>query len=273
MLYARHHPPAWRNDAEAERFLSDAWDILTGLHPDENVVYERIFNRNGQALLLYRKRRYAEAIEHLEECIHQLKQTRFRGGVHHTVLLNNVGRVYAAAGKVELAEERLREAVDLDPGFAEYRYDLAVFYWQNQRWKEAVDALDEASKCSPVIAEIPALRGYISLSQGDYAAALRTYEQAHAADPTTPDFALGAAHASAEMGNYVAAKNWLAKLKIDSLDATQREQMELLQIEVDANGPNALSRASIVHRLRQLQSRYPHSEVIRENLKQLSQEL
>lgn len=58
MLYARHHPRALMDSDIAENHLKIAWDKLQEEPSSPSVDYERVFNRNGLALLLFRKKEY-----------------------------------------------------------------------------------------------------------------------------------------------------------------------------------------------------------------------
>lgn len=270
MLYARHHPMALRSDATATELLEEAWEVLRDLDAsDEHVFYERVFNRNGIALILYRQKRYDEAIQLLEFAIKGLNATRFGRGVHHTVLANNLGRVYAAAGDPVRAEPYLRSAIDLDPMFAEYWFDLASFYADENRFAEAIRAATVAESRSTSIADIPALLGYLAGQTGDHDGAVQAYRRAWEVEPGHVQSALGIAHHLCELGRYAEAHTWFARLRKLALSADQRETFDLLVLEADLNAQPPLAGPELVRRVDELAARYPDSTTVQENRKLL----
>jgi tetratricopeptide (TPR) repeat protein len=266
MLYARHHPMALRNDETAAALLEEAWEVLRDLDAsDEHVFYERVFNRNGIALILYRQKRYDEAISLLEVAIKGLSETRFGRGVHHTVLANNLGRVYAAAGDPVRAERYLRSAIDIDPMFAEYWFDLASFYADEGRIAEAIEAATIAESRSTSIADIPALLGYIVGRTGDHEGAVDAYQRAWDVEPGHVQAALGIAHHLCELGRYPEAQPWFARLHSLTLSSDQRETLDLLILEADLNAQPPLAGAELVRRVDELAARYPDSATVQGN--------
>lgn len=265
MLYARHHPLAMRNQETAKALLSDAWEILSNLETTEDVTYERMFNRNGYALILYRERQYDQAAALLEGCTQCIDKTRFQHSVHHTVLLNNLGRIYAAMNRSEDAERVLRACVSLDPDFAEYWFDLATFYSDVGRLADAVEAAQEAERCSTSIADVPALLGYLDSLVGLQEHAAKNYIRAWDIEPR-PEFALEAARAWSEIDDYVQVQHWLDRATQSGLlTLEQQETFDVLRLETELqDAGNDLERL-VRERLTVLATKYPHSEVIREN--------
>lgn len=265
MLYARHHPVGLRNQEKAKSLLKSAWETLLELDTSEEIIYERIFNRNGYALILYREKKYKEAANLLEESVKKINETKFQSGVHHTVLLNNLGRIYAAMGRSEEAERTLLKCVDLDPKFAEYWFDLATFYADIDRLSDAIDAAREAEKCSSTIADIPALLGYISLLADEPKNAIDYYIKAWNIEPRS-EFALSAAQAWSEFDDYSEVKYWLKLAYQSGISEEQSETFDILQLEVDLQDIGDNAREIAIERLTVLAAKYPNSEVIRDNL-------
>jgi Flp pilus assembly protein TadD len=58
-------------------------------------------------------------------------------------LLNLEGRLAALQGADDLAEEKLRSAVDSDPGFSSFSADLARFLADRDRQDEALDVIEK----------------------------------------------------------------------------------------------------------------------------------
>ncbi|PTQ55322.1 MAG: TPR repeat [Candidatus Carbobacillus altaicus] len=270
MLYARHHPLALKSDLTAEQLLNEAWDILINLDEEtEQVIYEQIFNRNGIALIYYRRGDYETASKILEAAIAKLQLTTFRDGLHNTVLLNNLGRVYSASGEYNKAEKYLKAAIELDPKFAEYWTDLAFLYLEIDKIEDALFAAHQAEKCSSTISEIPELIGYLLNKKGDYAKAANAYVRAWQCEPLRSDIALGAAYNFCEAGLYNEAKEWIDKVDVYKLTADQQETMDLLILELKLNRGEIDDKHSLKQELEILLAKYPHSEAIHENLEKL----
>lgn len=54
MLCARHNPRSLIDLVAAEKYLELGWRKLEELEPSSQISYEKVFNRNGMALLLFR---------------------------------------------------------------------------------------------------------------------------------------------------------------------------------------------------------------------------
>lgn len=80
-------------------------------------------------------------------------------------LINLNGRLAARNGEDELAEEKLRSAVERDPSFAAFAMDLAKFLAARNRQAEAVGVLDEALKHGKYMDDLKRLRTEIGALQ------------------------------------------------------------------------------------------------------------
>lgn len=269
MLYARHHPVSFRNDKMAEDLINESWDILNEIEENEHVYYEKIFNRNGIGLIYFRRGEFEVAAELLEEAIDKIEQSSFHKGVHHTVLLNNLGRVYSAYGQNTLAENYLKKVVVLDPNFAEYWLDLAQFYLDNNNFDEAINATVHAEKCSDSISEIYELRAYISNKKGSFLEAVDAYKQAWVINPSKGGNLLGALLNLCEANHYNEAQQLIDILETASFNETERETYELLKLEVEMNKDETYDKLKFIKKLESLLKKYPDSEEINENLRAL----
>jgi len=261
MMFARHHVSGRLDDQTAGRYLQEAHEILTGLEPTEAVVYETVFNRNGYALLLFRWRRYDEAALLLENGIATLNETQWSRQLHQTVLLNNLGRVYAAMGRPAEAERTLRKAAFLDPLFAEYWQDLASFLCDRERLADAFEAARRARSLDPAIIGVHELYAFIAERLG------RTEE---AVDGYSAAWALGAEQAGLALLRVLSDSGRHAQVletwrrAAASLELSEdRAEAELIGIEAESfTDPNT----DVVRKLLALQERYPDSEIVMENL-------
>lgn len=205
MLYARHHYRALRDDAKAKEYLEHGWNILNGLENTKQVQYEKVFNRNGIALLYYRNKQENEAIKVESDGIQILEELGFHGELHQTVLISNLARVYESRGDFELAEVNFRRAIGLDPNFAEFHQDLASFLVDRGRIEEALKECITAIELDPGLLNAYRLAGYILLEQKDYLQARKYYEKAFLLN--NPESAIDAMRASYYAEDYT----WIIK--------------------------------------------------------------
>ncbi|WP_181440296.1 tetratricopeptide repeat protein [Curtobacterium sp. MCLR17_042] len=260
MLAARHHPQALRDHGLAKRHLEQAWERLKLEPESEQVLYERVFNRNGLALLLFREGRLQDAAVMLERGIKFIEVSRFGQKVHHTVLLSNLGRVYAAAGEDGDAERCLRRAVELDPKFAEYWQDLAGFLADHGNLHEAIQTASQAVLLDPSIPEAHRLLGYLHMLAEDAHAARDAYEvAARLGDATALLDMLRASNAARTYSWTLAQRPWVDG---EPQLLNGRAETELLYIEAEIqldplfDGRRALS---------ELKTRYPDDELVDQN--------
>lgn len=261
MMYARHHDGSRRDAGRAESYLQDAYHVLNGLPDTKAAQYERIFNRNGYALLLFRSGRFEEAAELLRWGIDALSATRWHRQVHHTVLLNNLGRVYAAMGQWQEAEVSLTSAVHLDPLFAEYHQDLASVLCDMGKFEEASLAAKRARDLDPAIPEVHEMCGYTFLELNDVSQALAAYQVAWELGSKSGGLAL--LRVLSERDDYVAVAE-MADAVIDAQTASEdRVEAELIAIEARSFlGP----KMDLCRSLEELANRYPDSPLLAENL-------
>ena len=283
MLATRHHPRIWRDADRAERLLDRGWQILSRLPEDTDAQYERALNRNGMALVLFRRGQAEAAAALLDNTLAGLPEsppTRNGGNnepdvdVHRSVLQNNLGRVCATLPDRELqAEQALRAATDIDPGFAEFWLDLVTFLSERGRLAEAEDAARMACQTSTAIAAAPALVGYLRSLAGDHHAAATNYARAAEMDPGRTEFLLAAAREACAAEDHPATRTWLARLRPTELSADEAAEAELLGLEVDLNDGPPPQPARVAASLEALAARYPDSQLVAENLAAIRQSL
>jgi len=86
-------------------------------------------------------------------------------------------------GRTSEAEQRLREAIALDPGYSKAHLYLGILAHRSHRLDEAVHLLERAAALAPTDAETYAALGAAQGARGDAAAALRSFETALRLDP------------------------------------------------------------------------------------------
>ncbi len=87
MLYARHHPPVLRSLDRTAEHLEHGYAVLDRVPADDtrDLTFHKVFNRNGYALVEFRRGRVEEAIDHLTQGIARLRNGSAVHHMHQTV--------------------------------------------------------------------------------------------------------------------------------------------------------------------------------------------
>jgi predicted Zn finger-like uncharacterized protein len=113
-----------------------------------------------------------------------------------------LGLILKGAGKAPEALEAWKQAVKLDPGYADAWEAMGQVYLDAGRYKDATAAFEAALKADPARAGVHALIGDAQSQAGRWNQAIASYGAALKADPNLPGvyYRLGRAHS--EMGQY-----------------------------------------------------------------------
>jgi tetratricopeptide (TPR) repeat protein len=264
MLYARHHPSYFLSLEKAERLLQEAYQVLSEFDPEEKeVTFQKVFNRNGYALILFRRGEIAKAIRLLQQGIQTLTQYKdAKAALHQSVLVYNLAQCYMKAREFERAIEQFRRLIDLDPYYPENHLEMARCLIEMEKWSTAIEHLQQAKRLDPYIAETYSLLGYVYLQLDQLQQSQHYYEQAyqlslHAVD-TTYDYA----YTLSESDQY--DKSWQVLKRLDmTIDNPELlEDVWSLQAECLCN-LNQPDRALQV--LQEGLQMLPHSAKIKEN--------
>lgn len=257
MLQARHNPRALLDMEGAEKNLQIAWDRLQDCETGPSVEYERVFNRNGLALLLFRAGDFAGARRLLEDGISVLRKSPYAGQIHHTVLTSNLARVASSAGDARESEGLFRAAIEMDPMFAEYHQDLAAFLGDEGRYDEAVTEAEHAIRLDPSMSEAYRLLGYLLMQTG---AALRARDVYSRAAALGDDAALlDMLRASYEAGTPEYTVGCAERVARAELDTRSRAEAELLIAQAGVEMDPGRDVGSV---LKDLQDRFPDDELV-----------
>ncbi len=101
----------------------------------------------------------------------------------------NLADIHARMGRLADAENELRQAMRLDPGFVPARVNLADLYRATRREAEAEALLREAIGIEPRSAEAHHALGLLKVRTGDRPGALAALAKAAALAPTVPRYA------------------------------------------------------------------------------------
>jgi len=192
MLYLRHHQGIWRDRCRAEALLEEAFQ--TTLKYDVN-PFLRIFNRNGFALILFRKGEIDEAISLLQSAVKALKKIPSKKALMHTsVIIYNIAQCYAAKGMRSKAIEQLNALLEIDPYYPEYHMELAANYMADEHYDLACQCLDAALAVDRSIVEAYAQKGFCQMHMKRFAKGYKSYMQAYRLAPHDANFLYGAAY-------------------------------------------------------------------------------
>jgi Tfp pilus assembly protein PilF len=257
MLYVRHHPPALRDLALAERMLAINLDAGTG--PTEFAL-----RHNALAVVRMSAGRHREALADMHAAL-DLLGTDPEHADARAMLLNNLGRLCLAAGAPADAERALREATELAPNLPDYWLDLAHHLAWHDQPEAALEAARRADELTAAVAEIPALIGFLLANAGAPAEAAEAYLRAasQAADPT--DWLLDAARQFREADDYPAAAHALWRVPPLPPEDTRAADFALLDAAVTGN-LNGWQPATMLAALESLAQRFPASPVVAANL-------
>ncbi|WP_410976892.1 tetratricopeptide repeat protein [Bacillus cereus] len=185
MLYIRHHPRAFIDISKTEQFLDTAYKLLTDKNFQHNTKeFSAVFNRNGYALVLFRKKKIKEAIKLLTEKINTLNtiihNEKYNYGVlHKSVLMYNLAQCYNSIGDIEKTIETYNEVIKIDPNDPDYRYELIRILFMNEKYKEAHSMLLEIEKENLEELSIhQSLKGYYYLVIGEFTKAQKLFKEA-----------------------------------------------------------------------------------------------
>lgn len=167
-----------RSDYDDNNYLPaiQKLEILLKQHPDYLRAWDRI------ALCYEALGRNDEAIEHYRKALSLGHEQRSRWPWPAL----NLGSLLIQLGRFEEAEQYLRLAVELDPGFAQSRYKLGLALEKLERWEPSAVELKEAARLDPGFPDPHWALGRVLRRTGDRegaAAAVARYKELKDAQP------------------------------------------------------------------------------------------
>ncbi|WP_412749705.1 tetratricopeptide repeat protein [Krasilnikovia sp. M28-CT-15] len=267
MLYVRHHPVALRSLEHAEQLLT------TGPEPaefdGEDAVLDFALRRNALALVHMRMGDLDQAAADMSAALEILGPGP--GNAHaRAILMNNLGRLRIAAGRpADEVEAALRTATELDPNLPEYWLDLAFHLARSGAADDAMAAARRADELTNIIAEIPALIGYLLASSAKHTDAAHEYLRAAARATDATDHLLEAARQFSAADDYRLAAAALGRVAPVPDTDERAADLALLRLETTAN-LDGWSPEQLAERLQVLSARFPESELVASNVAAMS---
>lgn len=236
MLYARHHPAGLRDLDRSAQFLDTAYALIQDLDPEtragEDVRFDEVFNRNGYALVLFRRGQVDEAIDLLEWGIGSLAQTGPKVSIHRTVLIYNLAQCFKQLGRIDEAVATYQRLLAVDPFMAEYHLEAAKCYALGGNLPQAVECCRDAIEIDPTLAVAWSLLGLYLSQNGDRSDAADAYLEAHRNDAGALKPLLDAAHCYLLAGDLEHAGDVLRSATPEPGEPNLYERFALLNAEL-----------------------------------------
>jgi len=233
MLHCRFLPE--RDFPLAEDYLRKAMDTLDHVTLSEaEKHYLAVFILNGVAFIRFQQGRLDDAVnlcqEGFERLDRHLRDSEYR--LHRSVLLYNIGQVYAATRAFDKALQYYSAAMELDPRYSEYYNDRGSVYLKMGRLDEAVADFHEAIRLSAPYFEVWTNLGQTLRKLGRHAEAVEAYAQALDIEPDAALARIGRAQSQEALGRFDAALvDYDAALERDPRDARLLSNRAVLLFE------------------------------------------
>jgi tetratricopeptide (TPR) repeat protein len=201
MLYARYLPE--RDFARAEALLDQGLEELARADiAEEDRHFQRVFNRNGLAMIRHFQGRFQEAIDlcrtGYEELDRHLGPDQHK--LHRSVLLYNIAQVHGAARADEEAIRYYSAAVEMDPGYSEYYNERGSIRLRRGELEAALEDYRRAIALSPPYYEVFANLGQCCRLLGRMEEAVSAYSRSLDLKPDQVVSLLGRAEAHEALG-------------------------------------------------------------------------
>lgn len=262
MLYTRHHPKYLQSTTKAEELLQEAY-----LHCKEK-SFHKTFNRNGYALILFRKGNVEEAIKILKDGIASLKENNSEepdSKLHESVLVYNLAQCYVAQNNIDLAHKTFKKLLALNPNYPENNLEYAKFLMNQKEFSSALKYLNIAEKLNPSIPELYSLIGLYYLEFGENIRnAKKYYELAYTTSSNETSYLYDFCYSLNLLEEYEQSLNYITLSRIEEVWKNEKLFIDLGIIRVEALlNINAFNEAK--ETISFLQRKYPINENLKKN--------
>ncbi|QXB87624.1 tetratricopeptide repeat protein (plasmid) [Acinetobacter lwoffii] len=190
MLYVRLHSKELLDVEKSKNLLNEAYELMlnstiTEENDDfEKLTFEKIFNRNGYALILFKEGKLLDAKLQILECLDNIN--KYHGddinnkiNIHKSVLLYNLAQCYEKLGMIDDAISTFKILLELDPNMDEYYLDLSRCYGVSEQVENAIFACETATKIEPYNYQNWAMLAYWQNHMGHYDKSSNSYLKAY----------------------------------------------------------------------------------------------
>jgi len=208
MLFARYKQP--RDLTKGEEYLNRGLAVIEHANiPEGERHFQRVFNRNGLAMIRSFQGRHQEALDLCWQGIEELNE--YLGAdqhrLHRSILNYNIAQVYVATGRYQDALQYFSTAMQMDPNYSEYYNERGNIYLRLGHLDEALADYLRAIELSPPYFEVFTNLGQCYRRMGRMAEAVEAYSWALDLEPGHVLALLGRANAYEAQGE---AENALA---------------------------------------------------------------
>jgi tetratricopeptide (TPR) repeat protein len=185
MLYTRHLE-ADRHDQRLARTWSNIAIALTQAITDpKERAFQEVFQRNGLALIANHDGAPDEALHLVDRGIDHLDRELDAGdhALHRSVLRHNRAMLHLAAGRLTESLADLDAVIEVDPNYAEYRFDRGNLLRRMGHPRQALENYEASLRLSPPFPEVYYNRGDTRLELGDEDGALADFSYVLELDP------------------------------------------------------------------------------------------
>lgn len=272
MLCIRHHTPTFRDVDQGERYLEEAFELLTEADPhdqDEDLSFRKVFNRNGHALVLFKRKRVRDALAQLERGIARLMELSGDAvALHLSVLTYNKMLCHRALGDAARERACFRELMELDPQYPYYRLDYANSLAAHGCYEEAIEAAEQAQVIDPFLAESHAVIGRCHRALQRLGRAEESFRRAHELDPLDPYYLCNLGSLWNERNDHQRTYDALQAADVDAWDDASYESAVCLRAESSVMVHQTTDEALAI--LECSLQRRGSSEILRRNLELIS---
>lgn len=188
MLYARMHSQELQNIEKSEYLLNQAYDEITSsdeyLNNISSAIFSALFNRNGYALILFRKNKIEEAKNLMLDCISQIDNIYIVDrqeelDLYRSVLVYNLAQCYERLGDYDNAIISLNKLLDKDRLMDTYYLDLARVYGSVNDIDSAISSCKQTIFINPYSHQNWAMLAYWQLQKTLYSDSALNYYHAY----------------------------------------------------------------------------------------------
>lgn len=180
MLHTRNFPNKFKSLDIAADYLNVAYKELSEAEYDEATKgVDMVFNRNGYALVLFRKGKVDEATTIVENGIAKLDLIDTASAkFHQSVLFYNLFQCYVAQKQYDKAADTLKGLLEKDHKYHPYYVHLANFYIRQDNPIDALVTLEKGIGQTPSFYLFHYIKGTILYETEDKAAAIESFKTA-----------------------------------------------------------------------------------------------
>ncbi|WP_238989573.1 tetratricopeptide repeat protein [Staphylococcus sp. MI 10-1553] len=263
MLYARHHPIFLKSDKLAEKLLNEAYSCFS----DSEINFYKIFNRNGFALLLYKRNEIEKAIQLLKVAIKEIstnKLSKLDNSFHESVLTYNLIQCYMKINSIEDVKLGFEKLLKMDPLFLENHLEYANFLIKIKDYKNAFNHLQIALNFNPYVPEIHSLLGIYYLNLNYLPESKEHFHQSYIYSGKEVDFLYDYCFVLNELEEYNKTTELVNENVLNEVASDEEVYIDLVILLVEAylNTDHITKAIDIFEKGC---NKYPHNDLLKQN--------